>query len=246
MEIIPAIIPKNKQDFLDHVEKVHHFTQTVQIDVCDGKFVPSVSWPYTSMVGAGNHTPAHTRSEKSMDDDASDLIESGMPYWDTLDYEAHLMVENPAQEIERWILLGAKRIIVHAETIGDMEEFFETITKEHGYTSPEYFDFFELGIAFNIDTPIVIPEDRFHFVQLMGVDHIGVQGQPFDEKVLEKIRDVRTRFPNMPISVDGGVTLENAKELVDAGADRLVIGSAIFKSAHPGEAIDSFKHILKI
>ncbi len=81
------------------------------------------------------------------------------------------------------------------------------------------------------------------FVQCMGILNIGNQGEPFDEQVLEKIKELKTRFEGLPIAVDGGVSLENAKALIDAGATRLVVGSAIWKSGDPIETIQAFKRI---
>jgi ribulose-phosphate 3-epimerase len=77
----------------------------------------------------------------------------------------------------------------------------------------------------------------------MGIKNVGFQGQDMDEKVYETISAIRAKYPELPISVDGGVTLENAGDLVDAGATRLVSGSAIFGSNNPKEAIDYLKSL---
>ena len=109
----------------------------------------------------------------------------------------------------------------------------------------------EIGLALNMDTPVEtihdsrfkILEDDIQFIQLMGIDHIGFQGQSFDEKVIGRIKQVRLKYPTIPISIDGGVSLENASELIAAGADRLVVGSAIFGADNPTEALEQFKRI---
>lgn len=97
-----------------------------------------------------------------------------------------------------------------------------------------------MGLAIDPDTDIdevmeYIPS--FDFVQCMGIAKIGYQGQPFDESVLEKINIIRNVFPNMPISVDGGVSAETARDLVGAGATRLIAGSAIMGAESTNEAI---------
>jgi ribulose-phosphate 3-epimerase len=74
----------------------------------------------------------------------------------------------------------------------------------------------------------------------MSIGHIGFQGQAFDPKVIEKIKEVKEKYPSMIISIDGGVSLDIAKTLINAGANRLVIGSAIFGAEDVGEAISKF------
>lgn len=258
MEIIPAVIPQSKKDLLDHIERVHRIVPIMQIDVCDGKFVSSVSWPYVSVAGkgagsnSGAKPMAHAKSAEAVDAELAGFIEEGLPYWEDLDYEIDMMVADPLAEIERWIAVGAKRLVVHVESLAKdgidisagLESFFQTLEKEHGYFNAKEFDFFELGAALSIDTPldVIAPYiDRFHFIQLMSIETIGLQGQEFDEKVLDKIRDAKTRFPDMPVSVDGGVSLETAPDLLDAGADRLVAGSAILKTLNITDTVNAFK-----
>ena len=79
------------------------------------------------------------------------------------------------------------------------------------------------------------------FIHLMSIDKIGEQGNKFDEKIFEKIKDLKEKFPETIISIDGGVNLENAPELVEAGVQRLVIGSAIFNNPEPEEALLDFQ-----
>ena len=77
----------------------------------------------------------------------------------------------------------------------------------------------------------------------MGIDHIGFQGQNFDKKVIDKIKTTKAKYPSIPISVDGGVSLETAPELIAAGADRLIVGSAIFDSDNAIAAVMKLKDI---
>ncbi|MCR4279234.1 MAG: hypothetical protein NUV78_00660, partial [Candidatus Zambryskibacteria bacterium] len=86
----------------------------------------------------------------------------------------------------------------------------------------------EIGLGVEIDKSV----DEFapfleyvDFVHLMSIKEIGHQGHPFDERIFDRIKEVKKEFPHLPISVDGGISLENYKQLQDAGVDRLIIGS---------------------
>jgi ribulose-phosphate 3-epimerase len=105
----------------------------------------------------------------------------------------------------------------------------------------------EVGVALNIDTPNeqiypLIPV--VDFVQFMGIAKIGFQGEPFDERVLAKIADLRGKYPNATISIDGGVNKENAVALVKAGVNRLVVGSALFGSENISEELMNFQSLI--
>lgn len=128
------------------------------------------------------------------------------------DFEVHLMVENPAAVAEKWIERGAKRIIVH--------EVDSALTNCR--------DKAEIGIAIEVDKSL----DEFapffdfvDFIHLMSIKEIGHQGHPFDERVYAHIKEAKEKYPSLPVSVDGGITLNNYKKLIEAGADRLVVGS---------------------
>jgi ribulose-phosphate 3-epimerase len=102
----------------------------------------------------------------------------------------------------------------------------------------------QLGLALNPDTPLdaILPYmEKIDFVQCMGIAKIGYQGQPFDDRVLERVNTIRIKYPNMPISIDGGVNHETAGLLKHAGATRLVAGSAIFGAEDIAAAIEELK-----
>ncbi len=220
IEIIPAILPKDYAELEDKASLVLGSVKTVQVDICDGQFVPNATWPY-----------------KRHDDTFDKLIkeEDGLPGWEKLNYEIDLMVNKAEEVVDEWVSAGATRVIVHAEMKGDLAL---AITKLK--------DRAEIGLALNIETAIDVIEpfkDEIQFVQCMGIDHIGFQGQKFDEEVINKIKEIKNRFPFLPISVDGGVSLESAPKLIDAGANRLVVGSAIFDSDNVFDAIENFKRL---
>lgn len=179
----------------------------VQLDIMDGKFVPARTWPYPR--------DAHF--------DAIVAEEEGMPRWEDINFEVDLMIENPELAVQKWVSAGASRIIVHVESMKNFETIRETV--------PE--GLIELGLAINTATPLSAIEpylDRIDFAQCMGITKIGFQGQPFDERVLEHVKALRSAHPELPISIDGSVNFETAKRLVDAGATRLVSGSAILEA----------------
>ena len=86
--------------------------------------------------------------------------------------------------------------------------------------------------------------NRICSVQLMSVASLGSYGAPFDERVYERIKILRAQCPFVTISVDGGVSNQNAERLIDAGATRLVAGSAIFSAEDPRAAFEELYAIV--
>ena len=231
IEIIPAVMPQNTTDLQSKLAQVAVHMSVAQIDVMDGKFVENVSWPYTE---------DHEYFQEILNEDA------GLPYWDQFDFEVDLMIVQPEEVIGEWITAGVRRIIVHQESTDKLDQILADFRERFPKSEePDVFDC-EIGIAQNVDTPIesIFPYlDRIDFVQLMGIAKIGVQGNPFDERVLAKIRALRAHALSTIISVDGVVSIDTAPELVSAGVNRLVVGSAIFKSEDIGATIKEFKRL---
>ena len=233
LEIIPAILPKNLDNLRDQMARVSGLVPLVQIDVCDGKFVPNKSWPY---VKGGMEEFARIKAE-----------DEGFPFWDSLDFEIDLMVKDPEEPAHDWVMAGAKRLVLHVESAPNILAIIEKLRGEYGTAKDEAFGL-EIGVALDLRTPNeevheildMIDQDGdsiIDFVQFMGIDNVGFQGQEFDDLVLEKISDLRNLYPNIPISVDGGVNFDNAADLASAGATRLISGSAVFDSDDIAEAI---------
>lgn len=219
-EIIPAILPRDFSELSEKIELMKGFVKTIQIDVCDGQFTPSASWPY-----------------RKRDDSFEKILQEdeGLPGWKQLNFEIDLMTNRPEEAVSDWVSAGATRVIIHAEARGNVEEAIALLSNR-----------VEIGLALNIETPLSIIEpyaDKIQFLQCMGIDNIGFQGQAFNYKIMEKIVELRKLYPDLPISVDGGVSLETGPELLRAGASRLVVGSAIFESDNPIQAIEDFKRI---
>ncbi len=239
MKIIPAILPKTFGELEKKLEQVKGFAKIVQIDICDGVFVPSTTWPYAQLKIKNEELKIPETVD--YDDSFKTILseEEGMPYWDEVDFELDLMVANPEEKLADLMKIGPKRIVFHIETLPEPKVFFENLDQ---YIK----DSVEIGVALNINTPISVISDIFDqikFIQCMGIAKIGFQGHPFDERVLDKIKEVKNAFPDLSVSVDGGVSLETAPELVGAGADRLVVGSALFESEDIGEMVKEFKSL---
>jgi len=180
-EVIPAIIAENFSELDEKLSMFVNITKIVQIDICDGKFVSSTSWP----MGRNDQDSVNSILNE----------ENGLPCWDHLDFEFDLMVLNAHKKFDFFARLGAKRVIFHleAETKDDFKEFLESL-------DPYFKDNIEIGIAINTTTNIeeLTPFiNCIDFVQCMGIENIGFQGEPFDEKVLKQIRDLKSKFPEL-------------------------------------------------
>lgn len=218
-EIVPAILPKSYEELVQKLSIAAKYTKSVQIDVCDGTYVQSKTWPYL-------------KNDKDQIFESIVNQKTALAHWQEIDFEFDLMVKNPHEKIADFISAGASRIIVHRGSVGEDE--LTAILNNYGKRSEKtsVFDI-ELGIA-------LLPGDsadfikniasQIHFVQVMGIRNIGFQGQEFDPKSAELVHALKTAYPKLQVSVDGGIDLENAKILVAAGADRLIVGSYLFNS----------------
>ncbi len=233
-DIIPAILPKNYEDLKNKIALVRGVVPVVQIDICDGIFVPNMSWPFLSKGGEGVEFDEHFQNILNE--------REGLPFWEDIDFELDLMVSGAVENFDVYTKLGPKKIIFHLESIGDVEEFKNFIEGIDMYVR----DTIQIGLAVNADAEIskIFPlVNSVDFIQCMGISEIGFQGQEFNEKVIENIKKLKEKFTDLIISVDGGVNLENAQSLVNAGATRLVIGSAIFNTDDIIGTVENFKNI---
>ena len=141
-----------------------------------------------------------------------------------LEYEVHLMVSNVEESVDEWLKLKPVRIIFHIEAVenGSVDNIIQTI-KDSGT---------EVGLAINPDTRLSEIEsylNKIHMILVMGVNP-GFSGQEFQESVIERVKEIKNRKTSVKISVDGGVSVDNARELALAGVDVLSMSSAIFES----------------
>lgn len=226
-EVTPAVLAEDFQELNEKLAKFINTTKIVQVDICDGKFTPSISWPMQAK---------DQLSVQSILDE-----EDGLPFWDKIDYEFDLMVLNAHKKFDFFARLGAKRIVFHleAETESDFKDFLESL-------DPYLKDNIEIGLAINTATDIEKLSPFINcidFIQCMGIENIGFQGEPFDDRVIDQIKNIKEKYPEMKISVDGSVNEETAPLLIEAGASRLVIGSALMQSYDIREKIEEFKNL---
>jgi ribulose-phosphate 3-epimerase len=231
IEIIPAVLPKNYEDMKNKIALVRGIVPVVQIDLCDGIFVKNKTWPFST--GGADDMNFHRIMNE----------EEGMPFWEDIEFELDFMVADAVENFDIYTKLGPKRVVFHVEAVGDLNEFKNFIEGLDVYIR----DSIQIGIAININTEIdekiLSLINYVDFVQCMGIEKIGFQGQDFDERVLEQIKKFRKEFPDLIISVDGGVNFDTAQELVDAGANRLIVGSMILKSLDVRETISELENL---
>ncbi|MBI2474785.1 MAG: hypothetical protein HYV68_03715 [Candidatus Taylorbacteria bacterium] len=223
IQIVPAIIPKSFTYLEEKVGLIYTAASEVQVDICDGKFTGSVSWPFVEDRGEFHRLISE---------------EKGLPHWEEIDYEMHLMTKTPADEVSDWVKAGASRLVVHIEAGSDA---IEDILNEWGHTA-------EFAIAIKMETPVSAVAgflSKVRTFQLMGSSKIGFQGQKLDDRIYERVKELRALAPDHVIAIDIGVNEETASKLVSAGANKLIIGSAIMDSDVPSEALEKFKRLSK-
>lgn len=146
-----------------------------------------------------------------------------LPFADKMNYELDLMISlvSPVQ-LDGYIAMRPKSIVLHIESIIENPVIYFDQIKSQGIA---------VGLASSNtvsahDIELYLP--YVDFVQCMGIAHSGFQGQPFDEMVLNKITELRKLHPSLIISVDGAVNENTISSLRDAGANRFIVGSAVF------------------
>ena len=192
----------------------------VQIDAVDGTYAKPACWPYT---GSG---PA----------EFSDWVARGktLPCYGPLLFDIDLMVADPGKVAGDWIALGASRLTFHLESVTDLRPIIERVRADYGHDKGFTTELLSIGVAINTTTDVgrLAPyAGMIDYVQCMGIAHIGRQGEPFDPRVLEKIRQVRRRYPDLAIQIDGAATRSTAPRLLHAGADRLIVGHDLIGAA---------------
>ena len=183
------------------------------IDVMDGVFVPNISYGMPVLSVIQKHA--------------------------TKPLDVHLMIVDPDRYISTFAKLGSDILTVHYEACTHLHRTLQAIKAEG----------MKAGVALNPHNPVAFLEDIIQEVDvllLMSVNP-GFGGQSFIENTYKKLRQAKMLIEQAGastlIEIDGGVSLKNAKALVEAGADALVAGSFVFNAANPIQTIADLKHI---
>ncbi|MDT3698217.1 MAG: ribulose-phosphate 3-epimerase [Thermincola sp.] len=216
VKLAPSILSADFSRLGEQVKLVEESgVEYLHIDVMDGHFVPNIT------IGP--------------------LIVEALRPHSKLVFDVHLMIENPDRYIADFVKAGAGLISVHAETCPHLHRSIQNI-KASGAKA---------AVALNPATPLHTLEyvlESLEMVLLMTVNP-GFGGQKFIPEVLPKISAladmIKRTGKNIDIQVDGGVTPQNAVEVVRAGANILVAGSAIFAAADVPAAVKALREAVK-
>lgn len=184
----------------------------LHIDVMDGSFVPSISFGMPVIQSIRKNT--------------------------NMIFDVHLMIEEPIRYIDDFVAAGADIITIHAEACKHLHRSVMAV-KEKGI---------KVGVSLNPATPVSVLKHVIHeldMVLIMSVNP-GFGGQKFLPFTLDKIKEVKALMKDMgcnaEIEVDGGITLDNVKEVMNAGANVFVAGTSVFKG-NIEENVKAFKEV---
>jgi ribulose-phosphate 3-epimerase len=214
VEIIPSILSADFARLGEEIARVERGGAAfLHLDVMDGHFVPNLTIGPPVVESLRKTTRAHL--------------------------DVHLMIENPERYVPAFAQAGANSISLHYEACRHLDQALELIRSEGALA----------GIVLNPATPVSMLEDVLEvadYVLLMSVNP-GFGGQKLIPYVLNKVRQLdrmrREKKLALPIEIDGGVHLENLAEVVRAGCDWIVTGSAVFHSPDPEATVREMRGI---
>ena len=216
-QVVPAIIPKTKEQFTNEIDLVSSFSNLIQIDISDGVFTRFKTWPYNDY--------DHDSFERMRAE------EEGWPKWETIDYEIHLMVMKPEDIVLDWIRTGISSVVAHIEATDDFQKVID-ICREHNVS---------IWVAIKPGTDISRIEpfvSQVAGIQCMGSDLLGKHGVELEDKAVEQIKKLHQMYPDSIIGIDIGVTLETKEILLEAGATKFISGSEILDAENPREVYE--------
>jgi len=214
VQIAPSILSADFSNLGNAVKMAEEAgADLIHVDIMDGHFVPNLTF--------------------------GPQLVSCLKKITTLPLDVHLMVDNPRSMVPLFHKAGADWLSIHVEASNHLHKDIKLI-QNYGKRA---------GLVLNPATPIHLMDDIIHeidFILLMSVNP-GWGGQDFIPSSYKKIAQLKTRLKDLqldiPIQVDGGVSLENMETLIKKGADILVAGSSIFGSDDPGKTIGRMKEI---
>ncbi len=214
--IAPSILAADFANLQRDIEMVNNSeSQWFHIDVMDGVFVPNISFGMPVIKSIAAH------AKKPLD--------------------VHLMIIDPDRYIKTFADLGANILSVHYEACTHLHRTLQAIKAEG----------MQAGVAINPHTNVSLLEDTINDIDLVCMMSVnpGFGGQSFIENTYKKVKQLRkiieTNGASTKIEIDGGVTDQNAKQLVDAGADVLVAGSFVFGASNPTKTISDLRKLVK-
>ena len=216
VELSPSLLSADFYNLENDIEELNRLgVKYLHLDIMDGNFVPNISY------GPG-------------------LIKKLRPQTDMI-FDTHLMIENPEKYIEDFAKAGSDIITIHPESTKHVHRAIQQV-KSLGKKA---------GLVLNPHTHESILEyliDDLDLVLVMSVNP-GFGGQEFIPQSLDKLENIRKiideRNPSCILEIDGGVKVDNVKEVLDAGANLIVAGSGVFNSDGIEANVNKFEEIFK-
>ena len=211
VQIAPSMLAADFLHLEKDVQMVNDYADLFHLDIMDGVFVPNLSYGFPVVEAIAS------MAKKPLD--------------------VHLMIVHPENYVKRFAEVGAGMISFHLNATDDPDAVLAAI-RESGAKA---------GLVINPDIPVesLYPHlKNCDYILLMSV-FAGFGGQKFIEDTYQRVRTLKAEIDrqglDIPIEVDGGVSASNAADLVAAGAEILVAGSAVFKAESPGEVIEAMR-----
>lgn len=211
VQIAPSMLAADFLHLEKDVEMVNEYADLFHLDIMDGVFVPNLSYGFPVVEAIASI------AKKPLD--------------------VHLMIVNPENYVKRFAQVGAGMISFHLNATENPDAVLASI-RESGAKA---------GLVINPDIPVesLFPHlKNCDYILLMSV-FAGFGGQKFIEETFQRVRTLKAEIERqglvIPIEVDGGVSASNAAALVEAGAEMLVAGSAVFKAESPKEVIEAMR-----